>query len=155
MAENFDITKTLTVTNDVYTIGDAVGGAITLPGIIRSGGAHAWITEIILSGVAAIPYQLWFFPTDIATPAADNAELALVAADIAKNDGVIAILATNYLAPKASFNVATLTPSSGANLPLEVTPTSGTSMIAYLQAMATTSPGTTTRTVRMKGVWLD
>ena len=154
MAENFDIKKTLTVTNDVYTIGDGVGGLITLPGIARSAGQHSMITEVTLAGVAALAYQLWLFDADIATPCADNAVLAMVAADLAMCQGVIPIATTNYLAPVSSFNFGTINSSSTANLPKQVTPVA-TTLYAYLEAMAVTSPGTTTLTLHVKGFWMD
>jgi hypothetical protein len=87
MSESIKVT--LTVTNGVYSIGDVVGGLITFsdavrPLVITPGPPFAEdrkrrvvVNSIKLAGVVAIPYELWFFNADIATPAADNAALGV------------------------------------------------------------------------------
>jgi len=42
----FSIPITLTVTNDVYTVGDVVGGLITLPAAVRAVGGSAGSTPL-------------------------------------------------------------------------------------------------------------
>jgi len=131
---------TLTVTNGAYSIGDVVGGLITLPKESKRGEKSTIINSIVLAGVVAIPYELWLFSANIATPAADNAALALVAADLSKVLGVIPIGTADYYAAQSAHNVATV-----RQVGKEVQADSGTNNIyAYLKATAVTSPGTTT-----------
>lgn len=144
----FSIPITLTVTNGAYTIGDAVGGLITIPSAVSAAGKHGVIYDIILSGVVANPYNLFFFASDIATPAADNAVGTMVAADIAMCKGVIPITATDYLAPVSAFNVATVQQLLAYSC-------TATTLYAYLIAVAVTSPGTTTLTMTFKGEFVD
>jgi len=134
------ITATLTVTNGAYSIADVVGGLITLAGATRLNGGHSIINSIKLSGVSAIPYQLWFFSQDIATPAADNAAFALAAADGLIFLGSVIIAAGDYLAAQTAFNNACL---KGVGLQVK-SGAATTSIYAYLVATAVTSPGTTT-----------
>jgi len=144
----FEISIPLTVTNGVYTIGDVVGGLITIPNAVSAAGKRGFIYELTLAGVAAIPYNLFFFPSDIATPAADNAPGTMVAADIAMCKGVIPILAADYLAPVSAFNIATVREYLAYSCP-------ATTLYAYLVAVAVTSPGTTTLTLKLKGEYID
>lgn len=135
-----NVTATLTVTNGAYSIADVVGGLITFANATRVNGGHSIINSVELSGVVAIPYELWFFNADIATPAADNAVFALAAADGLKFLGAIPITAGDYMVAQTAFNNATvracgLQVKSGAAI---------TSIYAYLKATAVTSPGTTT-----------
>jgi hypothetical protein len=144
----FIIPITLTVTNGVYTIGDVVGGLITIPGAVSAAGKRGIIYNVVLAGVVANPYNLFFFASDIATPAADNAVGTMVAADIAMCKGVIPIVAADYIAPVSAFNVATV------NKLLSYSCTA-TTLYAYLVAVAVTSPGTTVLTLTLKGEWID
>jgi len=138
---------TLTVTNGAYTINDVVGGAISLTGLTI--GKRYVFHTIALGGVAALAYHLWFFETDIGTPALDNAASTMVAADIAKCLGVIPIAAADYDAGVSAFNVATL-----KSVGFEFVPTA-TSIVVYMLADATTTPGTTTLTLRLNGEQID
>jgi len=147
--KGFSIPVTLTVTNGAYSIGDVVGGLITLPNIVSAAGKRAIITTIALAGVVAIPYELWFFTADIATPPADNAAFALAAADGLKYIGTVPIQSGDYYAAQNSFNNATV--KSGGLLVQGTT----TSIYAYLKALAVTSPGTTTLYLKVKGLMLD
>ena len=149
----FTVPVTLTVSNDVYTIGDAVGGLITIPGVVSAAGKMGMLTNILLAGVAAVPYNLFFFPADITTPAANNAVGTMIAADIAGCKGIVPILASHYTAPVSAFNIATLVPAN-ANLPLFYSCVA-TTLYAYMIATAVTSPGTTTLTATFKGFWLN
>jgi hypothetical protein len=137
------IQKTLTVTNDVYTIGDVVGGLITYTGIstwiqARSEASSLFVSSLKLAGVAAIAYDLWFLNADIATTAIDNAAFTLVAADEPKILGCIAIATTDYKKGPAAFNIATVN-CKGPDMYL-----ASANLYAYLVATAVTSPGTTT-----------
>ena len=146
----FSIAVTLTVTNGVYTIGDVVGGLITLAGVASANGKHAIIRTVCLSGVVANVYNLFFLSADIATPAADNAAFTLVAADELLFRGRVPIAAADYSAGPAAFNLATV------NTALEVeTGAATTSLYAYLVATAVTSPATTTLYLRVSGEQLD
>jgi hypothetical protein len=145
----FSIPVTLTVTNGAYSIADAVGGLITFAGAASAAGKRSIIHTITLAGVAALDYELWFFASDIATPAADNAALTLVAADVAMCKGVIPIAAADYKAPQSAFNVATL-----RSVGFEFACTA-TTLYAYLKAVATTTPGTTTLALTIKGEFID
>jgi hypothetical protein len=145
----FSIPVTLTVTNGVYTIGDVVGGLITFANAVSAAGKRSIIHTIVLSGVAALDYELWFFDSNITTPAADNAVFALVAADVAMCKGVIPIGSWDYKAPASAFNVATL-----RGLAFEYS-CAVTTLYAYLKAVTVTSPGTTTLTLTIKGEYID
>ena len=145
----FSIPVTLTVTNGAYTIGDVVGGLISFANAVSAAGKKALIETITLAGVAALDYELWFFASDIATPALDNAVFTLVAADVAMCKGVIPIAASDYKAPASAFNVATL-----RNVGFYFTCTA-TTLYAYLKAIATTTPGTTTLTLTIRGKFID
>lgn len=145
----FSISVTLTVTNGVYTIADVVGGLITFAGVVSAAGKNSIINSVILSGVAALAYELWFFASDIATPALDNAAFTLIAADVAMSKGVIPIAVGDYFAPVSAFNVATL-----RGIGLQFT-CPATSLYAYLKAVAVTSPGTTTLTLTIQGEFID
>jgi hypothetical protein len=147
----FSVPVTLTVTNGVYTIGDVVGGLITLPGVASANGKHALINSITLSGVVAIAYELWFLSADIATPAADNAPFTLVAADELLVRGIQPISSADYFAAASAFNVASL---RGVGLEVQ-TGVATTSLYAYLKATAVTSPGTTTLYLRVSGEQID
>jgi hypothetical protein len=147
--QGFSIPVTLTVTNGAYSIGDVVGGLITLPNIVSANGKRSIIYTITLAGVVAIPYELWFFNADIATPRTDNAVFGLAAADGAKFLGAVPILASDYLAAQTAFNNATL---SKVGLTIQgVT----TSIYAYLKATEVTSPGTTTLYLNVAGEFID
>jgi hypothetical protein len=138
MSESIKVT--LTVTNGAYSIADVVGGLITLPNMVGNYGRSAVINSIKLAGVVAIPYELWFFNADIATPAADNAAMALATADKAKFLGAVPILATDYLTAQSAHNFATI-----RQIGLQLQAAAGSQTIyAYLKATAVTSPGTTT-----------
>ena len=145
----FDVPVTLTVTSGAYTAGDAVGGLITIPNVVSDSGKRGVIHTIILAGVAALEYELYFLPADITTPAADNAALTLVAADVAGLKGCIKISTADYNSPTASFNVATKT-----GIAFEFSCVAKT-LYAYMKAIATTTPGTTTLTARFLGQFLD
>jgi hypothetical protein len=145
----FSIPATLTVTNGAYSVADAVGGLITFANAASAAGKRSIIHTITLAGVAALAYELWFFASDITTPAADNAAFTLVAADVAQCKGVIPIAVTDYLAPQSAFNVATL---RGVAFEFSCV---ATTLYAYLKAVATTTPGTTTLTLTIKGEFID
>jgi hypothetical protein len=140
---------TLTVTNGAYTIGDVVGGLITIPGVTRIPGGTSLVHTVVLRGVAAVTYNLWFLTGDIATPAADNAPFTIVAADLPLIRGVVPIY--NYKSPLGSFNVAT-EPQIGLILR---TGLEKTTLYAYMKALEVTSPGTTTLYLTVAGDYLD
>jgi hypothetical protein len=146
----FNIPVTLTVTNGAYTAADVVGGLITFAGASSGAGKRSVIHTIVLSGVAALAYELWFFPADMAAGTiADNGAFAPAAADIAGCKGVIPIAATDYCAAQSAFNVATL-----RSVGFEFTCVA-TTLYAYMKAVATTTPGTTTLTLTIKGEFID
>jgi hypothetical protein len=143
---------TLTVTNGAYTIADVAGGLITFANAVSANGKHAFVDSVVLAGVSAIPYELWFFNADIATPAADNAAFTLVAADTAKCLGVIPIATADYVAAQSAFNVATV---RGAGLGPIKAGAATRSLYAYLKATATTTPGTTTLYLTVNFTYVD
>jgi hypothetical protein len=147
--QGFSIKSTLTVTNGVYTIGDCVGGVITLAGISQGASRRSVIDSIVLSGVAALDYNLFLFSAALATPPADNDVGTMVAADIANCKGVLTIRAADYLAPVSAFNVAT---KNNVGLVFNCT---NTTLYGYLIAVATTTPGTTTLTITISGHCID
>jgi hypothetical protein len=141
----------LTVTNGAYTIADVVGGLITIPGASRIPGGKTLIHTVVLKGVSAIGYELWFLTGDIATPAADNAAFTIVAADEALIRGVVDIYTSDYRAAQSAFNVATV---KQIGLILR-TGAEKSSLYAYLKATETTTPGTATLYLTVAGDYLD
>lgn len=130
----------LTVTNGVYVIGDAVGGLLTFPlteVIFGNKRSNVFIASLKLAGVVAVPYELWLLSANLATPVVDADPLVMVVADMPKVLGVIDILATDYRAPLAAFNLATVS-KIGILAQLATN-----NLYAYLKATAVTSPGTT------------
>ena len=130
----------LTVTNGVYVIGDAVGGLLTFPlteVIFGNKRSNVFIASLKLAGVAAVPYELWLLSANLATPVVDADPLVMVVADMPKVLGVIDILVTDYRAPLAAFNLATVS-KIGILAQLATN-----NLYAYLKATAVTSPGTT------------
>lgn len=147
----FTISVTLTVTNGAYTIADVVGGLITFPNVVNAVGKSVVINTITLAGVVAIPYELWFFTQDIATPRLDNAVFGLAAADGAIFLGAVPILASDYFAAQTAFNNATV---RGVGLQMK-TGAATQNLYAYMKATAVTSPGTTTLYLTISGEQLD
>jgi hypothetical protein len=134
------ITATLTVTNGAYTIADVAGGLITFANAVSANGKSAILDSLKLSGVVAIPYEVWFFSADIATPRLDNAIFGLAAADGLIYLGMVPITAGDYAAAQTAFNNAAI-----RNIGLQMKAGAGTRNIyAYMKATAVTSPGTTT-----------
>ena len=142
---------TLAVTNGAYSVSDAVGGLLTFANAVSANGKHSVINSVKLAGVVAISYELWLFNADIATPAADNAALALAAADGAKFLGVVPISSADFNAAQNSFNNATI---RGVGLEIEAAAAT-TSIYGYLKTTATTSPGTTTLYLTVDFEYLD
>lgn len=144
-----NIPVALTVTSGVYTIGDVVGGLITLAGATRVSGGRSKVTSVTLNGVAALAYNLVFLNADIATPAADNAPFTLVAGDMTKVLGHVPIVAGDYKAAASAFNMGCV-----KNVGLQVSATA-TTLYAYLIATATTTPGTTSLRLSVGLEYLD
>jgi len=143
-------TQTLAVTNGVYSVGDVVGGLITIPLCASSAGRSSVLQSIVLSGVVNLAYELWYFASDIATPAADNAVFTLVAADIAKCKGVLPVALTDwYNSTAAAFMAA-----NKNNVGMRFNPVA-TTLYAYMKATVVTSPGTTVMTITHAGQYLD
>jgi hypothetical protein len=116
------------------------GGLITFANAVSANGKSSIINSIKLAGVAAIPYELWFFSSDIATPRADNAVFGLAAADGLIFLGAVPINVADYNAAQTAFNNATIRAAG-----LQVKAGAGTTTIyAYLKCLAATSPATTT-----------
>jgi hypothetical protein len=146
----FEISVPLTVTNGAYSIGDVVGGLITLPGAVSAAGKHGYILGVTLAGVAALAYHLWFVNADLAAgTVADNAPFAPAAGDLAKVQGIYPIAVADYAAPQSAFNV------TSPDAKLIAFSCVGTTLYAYLVADATTTPGTTTLILTVKGEWVD
>jgi len=146
----FSVNVALTVTNGVYSIGDAVGGLITLPGLASAAGKHGYVYGVTLAGVAALGYHLWLLSADLAAgTVADNATFSPAAGDLAKVQGIYPIASSDYAAPQSAFNVAS--PA------MKIIPYTcvATTLYAYLVADATTTPGTTTLQLTIKGEWVD
>ena len=149
----WSVGQTLTVTNDVYTVGDVVGGLITLTGAAAANGHHTMIRQVTLAGVVANVYNLFFLSADIATPAADNAAFTTIAADGLLFRGSVSIAAADYCKTAGAFYMASVVPDGGG-LVCQVGAAT-TSLYAYLVATAVTSPGTTTMYIRVTGEHLD
>lgn len=149
---SLEFSVNLTVTNGAYSIGDVVGGLITITNAVSANGKSAIIDSIVLAGAtSAIVFELWLLNADLATPnVADNAQLALVAADVPKMLGVIPIAAANqYQGQNAIFC---------ASVPVALKVKAGaatTSILAYIKTTATTSPGVTAMTFKISGRWVD
>lgn len=151
LSGGFSIPTTLSVTNGAYSIGDVVGGFITLANAVSSNGKSSIINTITLGGVSAIPYELWILNANIATPIIDNDPFNIVAADEDKILGIVPISAIDYSSAQSSFNFATI---RGVGLQVKAG-ASTTSIYAYLKATATTSPGTSTLYLKVSGEWID
>ena len=147
----FSFAKTLTTVNGATTAKDVVGGLITITGAARANAGMGVIKTVVLGGVSALVYDLWFLNADIATPALDGAAFTIVAADEAKVVGVMNIAAAKYFAPQSAFNVATV---NDVNIYYK-TGASTTSLYAYMVADATTTPATTTLYLNIAGEFLD
>ena len=147
----FSIPVTLTVTNGAYSVADVAGGLITLANLASANGKRSIIHTITLAGAAAIPYEMWFFKSDIATPAADNAVFTLAASDQARFLGAVPITTDLYTSAQNAFNFATV-----SHVGLEVqADAASTSIYAYLKTLVTTSPGTTSLNLVVSGEFLD
>ncbi len=147
-----DFSVNLTVTSGAYTIGDVVGGLLTITGAVSANGKSLLIDSITLSGMtSAIPYELWLLNADLATAnVADNGVFALVAADVPKMLGVIPIATIDqYQGQNAIFC---------ASVPVGRKVKAGaatTTIYGYIKATATTSPGVTAMTLNINGRWVD
>lgn len=101
-------TITISATPD-YSIGDVVGGIITLSGVMEASGRQAELQTVVLkeNGGQSPALSLIFFR---ATPAAgtytDNAQLIWGAGDAGNIVGVVRVLVTDWLIPGASTNKA-------------------------------------------------
>lgn len=139
----------LTVTNGLYSVGDVVGGLITIANATRVSGGKSLIKSLTLMGVQALVYNVFFLSADIATPAADNAAFSLAAADGSLIQGHIPIASTDYKAAANSFNIASL-----RNINLEIQ-AAAYSIYAYVVTTVTTSPGTTRLDLSVGFEYLD
>ena len=81
----------LTISTGTYAPGYVVGGAMTVPAAATTGGRGYVYSAKVAGQTTANPYELWFFNADLVTPAADNAALALAAADAPKFLGALPI----------------------------------------------------------------
>lgn len=136
------VQATLTVTNGAYTAQDAVGGLITFAGAVRANGKESILNSLLLAGLpSAIPFELWLFNADLATPVADNAAFAMVAADQVKLLGVVPITAADYFQAGAAGTYYASIRGIGAQIKAAA---ATTSIYAYLKHTTTTSPGVTT-----------
>ena len=147
----FTTTASLTVTSGAYSVGDVVGGLITITGASSANGKRSIINSVSLAGVVAIEYELWFFNSDIATPAADNAAFSLAAGDGLKFLGVVPITTSDYFSAQNSFNNASVR-SVGLEF---ATGGATTSVFAYLKTTVVTSPGTTILYLTVAGEHID
>jgi len=142
IGDGLSVTATLTVTNGAYTAQDVVGGLITLPAVVRANGKEALLNSLMLSPLpSAIPFELWLFNADLATPIADNGAFALVAADWLKWLGTIQIAAVDYFQAGAGGSWGASLRGVGQQVKAA---TGVTSICVYLKHLSTTSPGTTT-----------
>jgi hypothetical protein len=147
----FSIPVTLTVTNGVYSIGDVVGGLITLSNIVSGNGKSCILTDVVITSVATLAYNLLFRSEELAGGTiADNGAYAEAAADGANNLPGIAITTDLYLPTGTGFNRATV--RTGVVLKAGV---ATASIFAYMTALATTTPGTNTIYMRFEGFMLD
>ncbi len=152
LGKGLDFSVNLAVTNGAYSIGDVVGGLITITGAVSANGKSVIIDSITLSGqTAAIAYELWLLNADLATAnVADNGVFALAAADVPKVLGVIPIATIDqYQGQNAIFC---------ASVPVGRKFKAGaatTTVYGYLKATATTSPGVTAMTLNVNGRWVD
>ncbi|MFH0983776.1 MAG: hypothetical protein V2A79_19855 [Planctomycetota bacterium] len=136
------VTATLTVTNGAYTAQDVVGGLITFANAVSAVGKECILNSLVLAGLpSAIPLELWWLNANLATPCADNAAFATVAADQAKELGIVDMDAAGY---KQAGAAGTYTWSRGG-LGMQLKANAATtSLYAYLKHTTTTSPGVTT-----------
>lgn len=136
-SQGISIKTQLTVTSGAYTIGDVVGGLITLANAVRVTGGKSMVTSVALKSAAALAYGLVFLDQDIATPAVDNATFTLVAADMDNILGQVQFVAANYQKAANTFYIG-----SAVNCGIICT-APATTLYAYLIANATTTPAST------------
>jgi hypothetical protein len=136
------VQATLTVKNGAYTAQDVVGGLITFPNAVSANGKESVLNSLVLSGLpSAIPFELWLFNADLATPCLDDAPFAMVAADQPKLLGVVPITAVDYFQAGAGGTYY----ASLGGIGRQIKAAAGTTSIyAYLKHTTTTSPGVTT-----------
>ena len=137
--DGISVKLAITTVNGVTSIGDTVGGMLTIANAASGNGNQAIINSIKLAGVVAIAYNLWLFDAALSAAFADGAAFAITVADENKCIGVIPIAAADYQAAQSAFNVATV---RGIGLQYQAGAAT-TSIYAYLIATAVTSPGTT------------
>lgn len=137
--------KALTVTNGAYSIGDVVGGLITITNATRTNAGYSIVKSIKLFGVTAIAFELWLFNADLATPTqADNAVFTLAAGDGIKCLAMIPIVAGSSAG--TSFSLS----NTGLIDKIIKADTASKTIYGYMKATAATSPGTTAM-----GLWID
>lgn len=135
------VTATLTVTNGAYTTQDVVGGLITFANAVSANGKECVLNSLELVGTtSAIAFELWFFNADLATPLADNAAFAIVAADQPKILGIVPISSADFYQAGVGGVYAASVPGIGRQMKAGA---ATTSLLAYMKHTTTTSPGTT------------
>jgi hypothetical protein len=148
----FSVTVPLTVTSGTYGVGDVAGGLITLPNIANANGHRVLVTNVELTGVVALAYNLMFQSADIiAGTIADNGTYSPAAADGANFLGGVAITSDLYMAAASAINKAT---AKGIGLVLQAGAATR-SILAYLVTTVVTSPGTTLLYLTVSGLILD
>lgn len=150
--EGLDFSVNLTVTNGVYTVGDVVGGLITIMNAVSANGKSLLIDSITLSGhTSAIAYELWLLNADLATAnVADNGVFTLAAADVPKMLGVIPVATIDQY--QGQNNIFCASVPVGRKVKAGA---ATTSIYAYIKALAITSPGVTAMTLNINGRWVD
>jgi hypothetical protein len=142
----------LVTTTGPYSIGDVVGGPITITPAARTTGGSAIINTVTLGCTSAAPLLLWLWNADLVGAAvADNAPMVVTATDAAKYLGTVPIVAGDYSAPTTNaLNFASL---KGVGLQYETV--SMPTIIGYLTAMSTNGPVTTQTSVGISMEFLD
>lgn len=86
------IQQTVTASS-AYTAGNAVGGKITLPGLVSGDNRRCAITDVVLIDKAnqSVPYDLVFFDSDLAGSVADKSAFAINASDLSKLLGSLSL----------------------------------------------------------------
>jgi hypothetical protein len=148
-----NISVTLTTSGSTaYTIGDSVGGLITMANATRVNGGHSIINSLTIVGSSALAFTLWLINADLAASSADNAMVTWTAGDTGKFLGTVGIVASDYVAPgSGAFNMATL---GGVGRQVKAA-SSTTSIYGYLTPAANSATGASTLDITVAFEYLD
>jgi hypothetical protein len=119
-----------------FTLGDFVGGKLTLTNAGRVAGGSGIIQSlsIVDSAKQAVALRVYLFKADLAGTYADNAVESFTAADMLKLIDVIDVLSTDW-ETLANVSVTKAETLRGLGIPFKIT--TGTSLFALIRTLGT------------------